>query len=69
MGKTYKKQRHDDDNSSGRSGKHAKHANGRKTGGMKTLNNYVDLYDDDETFSDEVTLEDTIEIQHTTQTK
>ena len=50
MGKTFTNQarRFDDDFSGGRSGKHKKHANGRKTGGMKTLNSYVeDEYDDE----------------------
>ena len=44
MGKTYKKQphRYDDENASGRSGKHANHSNNKKSGGMKTLNSYVD---------------------------
>ena len=43
MGKTYHKQssRYDEDQSSGRSGKHAKHSNNRKGGGMRTLNSYV----------------------------
>ncbi len=40
MGKTYKK--HIDEFSSERSGKVPKHSNGRKTGGMKTLNSYVE---------------------------
>ena len=68
MGKTYHKQSHryDDDTPSGRSGKHAKHSNGRKTGGMRTLNNYVEEdYDlDDDVFDDEVELNDEISIQH-----
>lgn len=44
MGKTYTNQSHrfDDDFSGGRSGKHKNHSNGRKTGGMKTLNSYVE---------------------------
>ncbi len=44
MGKTYKSQSHryDDEFASGRSGKHSKHAMGRKTHGMKTLNSYVE---------------------------
>lgn len=68
MGKTYHKQSHryDDDTPSGRSGKHAKHSNGRKTGGMRTLNNYVEEdYDlDDDVFDDEIELDDEISIQH-----
>lgn len=66
MGKTYKKQNHryDDEQSSGRSGKHKKHANGKKTGGMKTLNSFVeDDYDGDD-FDDEVDIYDEISIQH-----
>ena len=70
MGKTYtnqKSSRYEDDNSSGRSGKHRKHANGKKTGGMRTLNSYVEEdYDfEDDTFDDEVELNDEISIQHT----
>lgn len=71
MGKTYHKQSHryDDDISSGRSGKHAKHSNNRKGGGMRTLNSYVEEdYDfDDGTFDDEIELNDEIQIQHFTQ--
>ena len=72
MGKTHHKQSHkfDDEFSSGRSGKHARHTNGKKTGGMKTLNSYVeddyDLNEDD--FDDEVELNDEITIQHTKNT-
>ena len=69
MGKTYNKpKRYDDENSSQRSGKTSKHANGKKTGGMKTLNSYVeDDYDDP--FEDEIGIRDEIFIQHTTDTK
>ena len=64
MGKTYYKQRNDDEFSSGRSGKHSKHANGKKTGGMKTLNSYVEE-DYDDPFVDEVDgITDEIFIQH-----
>jgi hypothetical protein len=64
MGKTYNKQRNDDEFSSGRSGKHSKHANGKKTGGMKTLNSYVEEEYDDP-FVDEVDgITDQIFIQH-----
>ena len=64
MGKTFKKQ------SSGRSGKHSKHSNNRKTGGMKTLNSYVEEdYEDydlnDDAFDDEFEIDDEIYIQHT----
>jgi hypothetical protein len=68
MGKTYQKQpkRFEDEPTSGRSGKHAKHSNGRKTGGMKTLNSYVD--EDYDLFDDEVEINDEIQIQHTKNT-
>ena len=49
MGKTYQKnpRRFDDDIPSGRSGNNNKHTNGKKTGGMRTLNSYVEEeYDD-----------------------
>ena len=69
MGKTFHKQsrRYDDDIPSGRSGKHAKHSNGRKTGGMRTLNSYVeDEYAvDEDFFEDEIEIRDEITIQHT----
>ena len=68
MGKTYHKnsRRFDDDDTSGRSGKHAKHSNNKKGGGMKTLNSYVEEdYDfDDDVFDDEIELNDEIQIQH-----
>ena len=69
MGKTYHKnsKRFDDEVSSGRSGKHAKHANNRKSGGMRTLNSYADEdidYDDDP-FDDEIGIVDEIFITHT----
>lgn len=66
MGKTFHKQsrRYDDENSSGRSGKHAKHTNNKKTGGMRTLNNYVE---EDYEFNDDFELDDEVSIQHITQ--
>ena len=70
MGKTYHKQsrRYDDEIPSGRSGKHAKHSNGKKTGGMRTLNNYVEEdYDFDEgenPFEEDIEIDDEIFIQH-----
>ena len=69
MGKTYKKQSHryDDEQSSGRSGKHAKHSNNRKSGGMKTLNSYVEEdidFDDEDIFDDDIEMTDEINIQH-----
>lgn len=69
MGRTYYKssKNFDDGNTSGSSGKPARHANGRKTGGMRTINNYVEEdYDlNDEDFNDDVDLDDKIQIQHT----
>ena len=66
MGKTFKKfsNRYDDDQSSGRSGKHSKHSNNKKSGGMKTLNSYVEEDYDDDPFEDEVETNDEIFIQH-----
>lgn len=66
MGKTYtnKSKKFDDEVTSGRSGKHARHANGRKTGGMRTLNSYVEEEDIDDPFDDEVGIVDEIFIQH-----
>jgi len=69
MGKTYKKQphRYDDEQSSGRSGKHAKHSNNKKGGGMKTLNSYVEEdidFDDEDIFDDDIEMTDEIDIQH-----
>ncbi len=65
MGKTYNKQsKKYDDEFGGRSGKPAKHANGKKTGGMRTLNSYVDEEDYDDPFDDDVGVEDEIFITH-----
>lgn len=60
MGRTYNNQakRFDDEFSSGRSGKHSKHSNGKKTGGMKTLNSYVEEEYDDLTFDQDDEFED-----------
>ena len=73
MGRTYYKasKTFDDTDFGKRPGKPAKHANNRKTGGMRTLNSYVeDDYDlNDEDFNDEVELDDDISIQHNTNTK
>jgi len=62
MGKTYNKQRNDDEFSGKRSGR----STGKKGGGMKTLNSYVDEdYDlNDDSFDDEVEISDEIQIQH-----
>ena len=70
MGKTFKK----NDEFGGRSGKPAKHSSGKKTGGMRTLNSYVEEdYDDydlnDDSFDDGIELDDEIQIQHNTNTK
>jgi hypothetical protein len=62
MGRTYHKSSRsfDDTEFGNRLGKPAKHSNGKKTGGMKTLNSYVEEdYDDSEEF----------EIDETTDTK
>ena len=60
MGKTYNKQRQDDEFSGKRSGK----STGKKGGGMKTLNSYVEEEYDDQ-FVDEVDgITDEIFIQH-----
>lgn len=70
MGKTYHKQprKYDEDVSSRRSGRHSKHSNNHKTGGIRTLNSYVeDDYDFDDLFDDEIELNDDIQIQHITQ--
>ena len=70
MGKTFKKfsNRYDDDQSSGRSGKHSKHSNNKKSGGMKTLNSYVeedyDFDEDENPFEDDIEISDEIYIQH-----
>lgn len=68
MGKTYHRQasKYDDEFSTKRSTKGAKHANNKKTGGMRTLNNYVEEdYDfDDDTFDEYIEVDDEISIQH-----
>lgn len=68
MGKTYKNysQKWEEDTSQ-RSGKHKKHASGKKTGGMKTLNSYVEE-EDDGYFDDGIEINDSISIQHTKNT-
>lgn len=71
MGKTYTQSKRFDDEFGGRSGKPAKHASGKKTGGMRTLNSYVEEdYDiNADNFDDEFELDDEISIQHNTNTK
>ena len=67
MGKTYhKNSKKFDEESSGRSGKPARHASGKKTGGMRTLNSYVDedIDLDDDIFDDDIEMTDEIDIQH-----
>ena len=63
MGRTYHKSSRsfDETEFGNRFGKPAKHSNGKKTGGMKTLNSYVEEdYDDSD---------DEFEIDETTDTK
>lgn len=73
MGRTYHKssKSFDDTEFGNRSGKPAKHSSGKKTGGMRTINSYVEEdYDiNDEDFDDEFELDDEISIQHNTNTK
>ena len=66
MGKTYHKnsRRYDDDDTSGRSGKHPKHSNNRKGGGMKTLNSYVE-----EDYEDTFDLDEDLEYTNTSKHK
>ena len=66
MGRTYHKSSRsfDETEFGNRFGKPAKHSNGKKTGGMKTLNSYVEE-DYDDPFVDEVDgITDEIFIQH-----
>jgi hypothetical protein len=66
MGKTWvNTSKKFEDDTSGRSGKHAKHSNGKKTGGMKTLNSYVE--EDYDPFEDDIEINDEITIQHNKQ--
>lgn len=73
MGRTYYKtsKNFDELNFGKHLGKPAKHASGKKTSGMRMLNNYVETdYDlDNDTFNDDVDLKDNISIQHNTNTK
>jgi hypothetical protein len=66
MGKTYTKQhRHNDDEQSiEKYGKRAKHSNNRKSGGMKTLNSYVEEYIEFDDIFDDIEMADDINIQH-----
>jgi len=65
MGKTYNKQRQDDEFSGKRSGK----STGKKGGGMKTLNSYVEEDYDEDPFHDEIDgIHDEIFITHTKDT-
>jgi hypothetical protein len=66
MGKTYHKnsKRFEEEQTSGRSGKQAKHANNKKSGGMKTLNSYVEEDYDDPFFDKIDGISDEIFIQH-----
>lgn len=69
MGRTYHKssKSFDDSDFGNRSGKPAKYSTSKKTGGMRTINNYVETdYDlNNDSFDDDVELYDTIQIQHT----
>jgi hypothetical protein len=67
MGKTWtnSSRKYDEEQTSKRSGKHAKHSNNKKSGGMKTLNSYVEE-DYDNPFEDDIELNDEIFIQHNT---
>jgi len=69
MGKTFHKnqKRFEDEQTSQRSGKHAKHSSNRKSGGMKTLNSYVEE-DYDDPFEDDFEIRDEIFITHTKDT-
>ena len=73
MGKTYYKssKSFDDEGSGKRTGKTARHAHNKKTGGMRTLNSWVEEdYDlNNEDFDDDIELNDEISIQHNTNTK
>jgi hypothetical protein len=66
MGNTYKRHRSDveEEFAGKRQGKISKHSNNRKTGGMKTLNSYVEDYDGDDNFDDEIEILDDLQIQH-----
>lgn len=67
MGKTYRQERRDyDDSPSGRKGKHHTHSNNRKTGGMKIINSDVEIYNDDY-FEDDVEITDEITINKTSE--
>lgn len=64
MGKTYRQQGSKfDDERNNRRGKHAGHANGRKSGGMRIINHVYD--EEDEFFDDDVIIEDEITINKT----
>lgn len=67
MGRTYRKPsiNFDDVEFGSRFGKPSKHSNGKKTGGMKTLNSYVEEDYDDLTFDQD----DKFELDETTDTK
>ena len=66
MGKTYNKQskKFEEEFTSGRAGKHVKHSNNRKNGGMRTLNSYADEEEYDDPFDDDVGIQDEIFITH-----
>ena len=65
MGRTYNKSSRsfDDTEFGNRLGKPAKHSNGKKTGGMKTLNSYVE--EDYDNSDDEFELDETTDTKNT----
>ena len=61
MGKTYRQPSHKfDDERAARKGKHPSHANGRKSGGLRIINDVFD--EDDDFFDDDINITDTIVI-------
>ena len=62
MGHTYRKNssKFDDEGTVWRAGKHPKHSNNRKQGGLKTLNSYVE-----EDYEDTLDLQDDKEYNYT----
>lgn len=62
MGKTYRhsQSKFDDDRSGKKKGKHPNHASGKKSGGMRIIND--PFGEDDDYFDDDVTITDEIVI-------
>jgi len=67
MGKTYRHQANTkfDDERGSRRGKHHNHSNGKKSNGMRVINDVFDETDD--YFDDEVSMQDTIVINKTSE--